>query len=110
MEETPFVIVTTTVGSREEADRIAGLIVGKKLAACVQCSPVRSTYRWKGALETAEEHSLSSKTTRWFSAGLVDLIRKEHRYELPEIIVTPVTGGSPDYLRWIEEETAGTGG
>lgn len=48
--------VTTTVPTREVADRIAQVLVGERLAACVQVQgPIASTYRWEGAVEQAVE-------------------------------------------------------
>ena len=50
-----FIQVSTTVPSREDAERIARLLVEQRLAACVQVlGPISSTYRWKGQVETSE--------------------------------------------------------
>jgi periplasmic divalent cation tolerance protein len=48
--------VTTTLPSRDAADRLAAQMVEDRLAACVQVvGPVSSTYRWEGRVETAQE-------------------------------------------------------
>jgi periplasmic divalent cation tolerance protein len=95
--------VTTTVGSRAEAEAMAQALVERRLAACAQVAgPVASTYRWAGAVEQAEEWYCHAKTTRARSADVMHAIRALHRYELPEIIAVPLEG-SPDYLRWIAE-------
>ena len=36
----------------------------------------------------------------------MDAIRRLHTYELPEMIVIPVTGGFPPYLAWLNDELA----
>ena len=38
-------------------------------------------------------------------SDVVDLIKSEHTYSVPEIIAVPITGGSTDYLKWVKEST-----
>lgn len=99
--------VTTTVGSEDEAVRLAQTIVGERLAACVQFWPIRSTYHWQGKIESATEFRLSFKTRPTLVPALIRAIRSLHAYELPEIIATPISDGLPQYLDWIRTETAG---
>ncbi len=102
-----FVVVSTTVDSARRAGVIARRIVAKRLAACVQQMPIRSIYWWKGRMETASEHLLLAKTRAALAPAVVALIRGIHPYELPEITVTPITGGLAPYLAWIKAETDG---
>lgn len=106
MPEESIVIVSTTVASEAEAGRLASLIVGAGLAACVQFASVRSVYRWKGAVESADEYLLTAKTRGSLANEIVDFIGKQHAYDLPEIVVSPVAGGFEPYLLWVEKETA----
>jgi periplasmic divalent cation tolerance protein len=101
-----IVVVTTTVERRADAQRLARQIVETRLAACVQCAPIRSVYRWKGRVNTASEYQLAAKTPRTRAAALIKFIRKHHPYELPEILVLPVQGGLPAYLKWVATATA----
>ena len=97
-------IVLTTAGSREEAAKIARALVDRRLAACVNVvGPIDSVYRWKGEVESAQEWLLIAKTTAEASERLCAAIRELHSYELPECIVLPIEGGSPEYLAWIGE-------
>ena len=100
---TANVVVLVTCASRKEAERLARAVVEKKLAACVNvaAAPVKSVYRWKGKIETAEEFPLMMKTTRSKFPALEKEIRRLHSYETPEIIAVPVVAGSAAYLRWI---------
>lgn len=104
-QETDFAVVSTTVDSEAGAKKLAGEIVERRLAACVQYAPVQSIYRWKGAVESASEYLLLVKTRAPLVEKLIAFIRKVHSYEVPEIIVTPVTGGFGEYLDWIVSET-----
>ena len=99
--------VLTTAASEEEAERIAELLVARKLAACVQVvGPVVSRYRWEGAVEEEREWQCLVKTTRAAYDEVEAAIREVHSYEEPEIIATPIVAGSAGYLAWIEENVA----
>lgn len=96
-------IVLTTVGSKEEAQKIAQALVERRLAACVNISgPIESVYRWKGQVESAQEWLLLVKTSAAELEGVRDAIRELHSYELPECIALRIEGGSEEYLQWIE--------
>jgi len=99
-------LVLTNLPDRAAAERIADLLIEKRLAACVNIlAPCRSVYRWKGALQHDEEHPLLVKTTTERYAELERAIRDAHPYELPEIIAVPIERGLPEYLGWVSAET-----
>ena len=102
-----FVIVNTTVASEASARSLAWRIVEERLAACVQALPIHSTYRWKGAIESAPEFLLLAKTRASLANRLVAFIRQNHPYEVPEIMITPVHGGWGPYMEWLAAETGG---
>lgn len=99
-------LVLTNLPDRAAAEKLAGVLIERRLAACVNIlAPCRSVYRWKDALQHDEEHPVLVKTTAERYAALEAAIRAEHPYELPEIIAVPVERGLPAYLQWIEAET-----
>jgi periplasmic divalent cation tolerance protein len=84
---------------------MAGLLVSKGLAACVQILPgLESHYRWKGKKETSSEVLLICKTRSSLYKQLEKALLKNHPYEVPEIVCLPITKGSKTYLKWIDEE------
>jgi periplasmic divalent cation tolerance protein len=100
-----FVQITTTTGTRQDAERIATELVARRLAACVQVGgPIHSTFRWQGAVETTEEWVCAAKTTTARLAAIESLLKELHPYELPELIATPIVGGSEAYLKWAAEQ------
>ncbi len=102
---TDKIVILTTCGSAEEAERIARALVDARLAACVNMLPgVRSFYRWKGAIEDSAEVLLLIKSSRSLFAALRAELEKWHSYELPEVIALPVVEGSDGYLAWFEKE------
>lgn len=99
------IVVQTTTSSRADAEQLAEIVVQHTLAGCVQITgPITSVYRWKDAVQKDEEFLLSIKTTEQAFTSLAELIRKHHRYEVPEIIALPITHGSRDYLAWLAEQ------
>jgi periplasmic divalent cation tolerance protein len=96
--------VLTTASSIQEARKLAGFLLEKRLAACVNLIPsVESHYRWKGKREKASEVLLVIKTqTRQYRQLEVSL-KSRHSYSVPEIIQIPIRKGSKSYLRWIRE-------
>jgi periplasmic divalent cation tolerance protein len=100
---TDKIVVLVTCGSKKEARKIAQVLVQRRLAACVQeiGVPVRSIYRWKGRVESANEVLLLIKTSRKRFSAVSTLVKKLHSYEVPEIIALNIAAGSRDYLDWI---------
>lgn len=97
------VIVQVTCGSGEEAERLARLAVEQRLAASGQVGPLRTWYRWKGAVCEADEHVVSLFTRRDHFDALAQLVREHHTYELPQVVAIPLCEGTPDFLRWIDQ-------
>jgi len=104
---TDKIVVLSTCGSAEEAERIARLLTEKRLAACVNILPgIRSIYRWQGSIEDSAEWLLLVKSRRDLFAPLRAAMEKNHSYEVPEIVALAVVDGSPGYLGWLERELA----
>jgi periplasmic divalent cation tolerance protein len=102
-----FVVVLTNLPDRDTALALARALVERRLAACVNllgtCS---SVYRWKGAVESADEVPVLIKTRLALYPQVEQAIRELHPYELPEIVAVRLEAGLPDYLQWIASETA----
>jgi periplasmic divalent cation tolerance protein len=104
---TDKIVVLSTCGSPDEAQRLAHALVEKRLAACVNIIPgVRSIYHWKDAIEEEEEVLLVIKTSRLLLEDLRSEIERLHSYEVPEVIAMQVVDGSERYLAWLERELA----
>ena len=108
MIESNHIIVLVTVGSDAEAQAISRALISEKKAACVNIVPrVNSIFRWKGNIEKAEENLLIVKTTAMLLNQVIDLVKRNHSYEVPEIIALPIVEGNSEYLAWIDEVTEG---
>jgi periplasmic divalent cation tolerance protein len=100
-------LVLTNLPDEPSAQRLAELLVERRVAACVNVlAPCRSVYRWEGKTESATEVPVLIKTTAARYAALEAEIRSAHSYALPEIIAVPIQRGLPEYLSWVAAETA----
>lgn len=103
---TDAVVAWTTLPPEVGAAGFARALVDERLAACVTCcGPVRSVYRWRNGVEHADEQLVMIKTTEPRIDALRARVVELHPYDTPEFIVVPITGGAPDYLRWVTEST-----
>lgn len=104
-----YVLVTTTTDSLLNARRLTEKMVFLHLAACAHMDETESTYWWKGAVQREHEWRVEFKTPQHRAAELQQAILDAHTYDTPQVIVTPILGGSPAYLAWLTEETTPRG-
>jgi periplasmic divalent cation tolerance protein len=96
------ILVLTTFPDIDTTQRLAEELVQAKLAACVNISPAgQSIYIWEGKLCKETEHMAVIKTTDNCYEKIEQYIQAQHPYELPEIITTPISNGSKEYLTWL---------
>jgi len=101
-----FIQVSTTVRTKEKADKIADTLLVERIAGCVQVlGPIKSSYWWEGRIEHAEEWICFIKAKASDYSMIESSIKRVHDYDIPEIIALPILRGSPDYLNWIRRET-----
>ena len=106
-EAADIVSVFVTAPDKEMAIRLARRVVEERIAACGNVIPrVTSVYEWNGEIKEDEEVLLILKTSGSCAASLITRLAELHSYEIPEILVLPVEGGSEPYLRWVNECTS----
>jgi periplasmic divalent cation tolerance protein len=104
------VIVFVTAPDEQTAAAIGRALVEERLAACANLlGPIRSIYRWEGAVEDAAEQLLVIKTRASLFAALQARVRQLHPYQVPEIVAVPIRDGLPQYLKWIGDSTRSAG-
>jgi periplasmic divalent cation tolerance protein len=103
------VILYTTWPDAEKAEAVAAEAIAERLAACANLfAPIRSIYRWQGALERASEIPMTFKTTEEAAPALTAFIAARHPYEVPCILALRADaelslGG---YVEWVQTETS----
>jgi periplasmic divalent cation tolerance protein len=107
MKQPEYIVVLITTNATGEAQRIAGLLLEKRQAACVNIIPkVDSRFWWEGKLDSAQESLLVVKTKALRLPEIIKLVKGVHSNTVPEIIALPIVGGNQDYLDWIDKEVA----
>jgi periplasmic divalent cation tolerance protein len=97
------VSVYAVFASADEAERIGRIAVEERLAACINIlGPVRSIYRWQGAIESADEAAAIFKTTNESADSLIARIAGLHSYDVPCIVTWPIDKITTAYASWVE--------
>ena len=105
LEQFTDIVLFITTADAEEAQRIAGVLVKERKAACVNIVPrISSLFWWQDKVDSAQESLLIVKTEASVLNEIVRLVRELHSYDVPEIIALPIIGGNQDYLEWIGKE------
>lgn len=105
-QKIPYLLVLSTYPDKTTAQQTASILITEKLAACVNIVPnVQALFMWEGRLDDADEVLLLIKTTSAKYSALESSLKKQHPYELPEIIAVPISTGFTDYLNWIDQQT-----
>lgn len=103
-----IVSVYAVFANAEEAERIGRTVVEEQLAACINIlGPCRSIYRWRGAIESAEEVPAILKTHGWKADELMKRIAALHSYEVPCVTVWPIEKLLRPYANWVEDSVLG---
>ncbi len=97
-------LIYVTVPLREEAEKLAEVLVTEQLAACANIiEGVTSIFHWEGKLCRENEVILILKTTEERVEELTERIKQLHSYDCPCIVALPIEGGNPDFLTWVAE-------
>ena len=98
------ILITTTTSSKVEAEKIAALLVNRKLAACVNIiGPIQSLYVWKEKLVNDEEYKLFIKSFQEKWPQIKEAVKDNHSYKVPEISMILISDMQDDYLSWMKQ-------
>jgi periplasmic divalent cation tolerance protein len=96
-----FILIQTTYPKILQAKSLAKILLQKKLAACIDFAEIKSSYIWEGKITDADEILVTIKTKKSLYKQVENLIRKNHPYQVPQIISTQIDQGSKAYLSWM---------
>ena len=100
-------VVFITTPNRDEAARLADVLVSERLAACVNIVPaIESVYRWEGKVTRDSEALMIIKTTDERYPDVERRVKELHSYSTPEVIALRIEQGSEQYLKWLSYSTA----
>lgn len=96
-------LIYITFPRREEAVKIANLLVKADMVACANIHEnVTSIYKWEGNLEHTEEITMICKAPDDAVKDVIDEVKRHHSYALPCIIAIKIEEGNEDFLKWVE--------
>ena len=99
-----YQVVLVTFPDKEAAVAMAKILVGEKLAACINILPeMQAVYSWKDELRVDSEVQMVIKTLTDKFELLSERISQLHSYEIAEIIALDIQQGNSPYLNWIKE-------
>ncbi|NLG63418.1 MAG: divalent-cation tolerance protein CutA, partial [Candidatus Cloacimonetes bacterium] len=88
------------------AERLGERLVEERLAACANIVPgIVSIYRWDDRVQRDEEVLIVLKTEQERVEALRERVVTLHPYDVPEVVVLPITGGHVPYLEWLTRST-----
>ena len=99
-----LVVLITTESDQEKAERLANLLLKRKLIACANFVSVNSSYWWDGEIVRSKEVQLILKTKKSLINDLIEKVKDFHSFNTPEIIYW-VAKTSKDYMRWLDKTT-----
>jgi periplasmic divalent cation tolerance protein len=106
MEQSTRYVMVVISAPAEAAHDLARALVEEGAAACAQITKeIQSIYFWKGAVTEESEVLIFLKTAALKVEAVKRIVAARHPYEVPELIVLPITDGNASYFQWIEEVT-----
>ena len=103
----PVSIGYITTATRDDALRIAHALLEERLIACANVlDGMISVYRWEGQIREDREAVLILKSRTDLTERVTARVSDLHAYQCPCVEWWPAASGNPDYLSWVENETA----
>ena len=100
----PYRVILVTIKDESEAEALSRQLLQEHLVACVNIvKGIKSLFWWEGKIDTAQEVLLIVKSRQDLFEAVVGCVKKNHSYQVPEIIALPITEGNADYLQWIDK-------
>lgn len=97
--------LTVTCSSKAEAEKIADVLLEKRLIACAKFLPIESKFRWEGKIETTKETLLLMESVADNFNKIEAEVTKLHSYDTFVLKQTPITNLSKKARQWLEKET-----
>ena len=96
-----FIIIETSTPSIDLANKISKILLDKKIAGCIELQESTSNYFWQGKISKSTEIILKIKTQEKFFDEICQIIKKNHSYEIPQIISTKINNIDESYRDWL---------
>ena len=95
-----FYLIITTESNKDNAYKIANILLGEKLIPCISFKDIESHFWWEGKINQSKEVQLLIKCKEASLSKVCNKISEFHSYEVPEIIYFPVSAND-SYYNWV---------
>lgn len=92
-----------TCADKSEAQKIADILLEKKLAACVRQIDVKSDFLWHGKHEHTDEVQLIIESAEEKFKKIEAAVRRLHSYKTHVLTAYPVVKSSEGVQEWVED-------
>ena len=99
-----IIIVMTATRTKKDAEKIAALLLEKRMVACVQMFPIESMQFTEGKTKKSKEYLCMMKTKDYMFSRIRKKIEDIHPYGTPEIVAVQAVKFSEAYLAWVNSE------
>lgn len=80
-------------------------LLNNHLCASAHIDAIDSRYWWWDQVNIRSEYRAILHTRTDLVPLIIEAAKREHRYEVPCVMATPINSGNPDYIAWILAET-----
>lgn len=81
-------------------------LVEDRLVACGHnIASIRAVYRWEGHVHDEPQARVALHTRAELVSEIVSRADRDHADDVPCVITLPISGGHPEYLKWVHAET-----
>jgi periplasmic divalent cation tolerance protein len=94
-----MLMVYITFPSKKDAEKIAKMLLERKIAVCCNIFSIKSLYWWEGKIENTKEVVMIVKTLKSKANNLINFIKNNHPYTVPFIGVINVEVNK-EYFKW----------
>lgn len=108
-DQSELVDITITAGDEEWLAGFTRRLVEDRLVACGNIVPVRSIYAWESHVEDEPESLVVLHTRRALVERVLERVRSEHPYDVPQVLVLPVVDADARYRAWLTGWTTALG-
>ena len=99
-----MIVVAVTFGDEGSANKMARLLLEKRLIACANIFPIQSLYWWEGKVVEEGEFYFMVKTDDSKYEGIKKIVKENHSYDVPLIESWNIDNINHSYERWLKEE------
>lgn len=93
--------IEVTYPNKEEAHKMAFVLLEERLIACAHFTQVESIFPWEGRVDEVSEVRANFKTIEKFTEQVKDIVNARHSYDIPMIVTNHKTINE-EYFRWME--------